>query len=71
MSAGAAPLPRTPVISARPSWKLYWDASRAPTTLGSLPCITFQKLVAEMMRDDAKSAERDQLAKEHGYPAYD
>jgi GDPmannose 4,6-dehydratase len=28
-------------------------------------------LVAEMVREDLKSAERDELVKKHGYPAYD
>ncbi len=32
-----------------------------------MPKITFKELVAEMVREDLKSAERDELVKKHGY----
>jgi GDPmannose 4,6-dehydratase len=33
--------------------------------------ITFQELVAEMVREYLKTAEKDGLVKRHGYTAYD
>ena len=50
---------------------LLGDPTRAQTKLGWKPRITFKQLVAEMMREDLKAAERDELVKRHGYPAYD
>ena len=50
---------------------LLGDASKAKTKLGWTPRITFKELVAEMVREDLKSAERDELVKRHGYLAYD
>ena len=50
---------------------LLGDASKARAKLGWRPRTTFQDLVAEMMREDLKSAERDELVKKHGFPAYD
>lgn len=35
-----------------------------------LPKITFHELVAEIMREDLKSAERDELVKKHGFAVY-
>jgi hypothetical protein len=35
------------------------------------PKITFDELVSEMVREDLKSAERDELVKKHGYKAMD
>jgi GDPmannose 4,6-dehydratase len=35
------------------------------------PRITFDELVAEMVREDLKSAERDELIKHHGYKTMD
>jgi GDPmannose 4,6-dehydratase len=49
---------------------LLGDASRARTKLHWSPKITFRELVAEMMREDLKSAERDELVKKHGFSAY-
>ena len=46
---------------------LLGDASKARTKLGWTPKITFDELVAEMVREDLKSAERDELVKKHGY----
>lgn len=50
---------------------LLGDATKAREKLGWSPQITFKELVAEMMREDLKAAERDELVKKHGYSAYD
>jgi GDPmannose 4,6-dehydratase len=50
---------------------LLGDASKARTKLGWEPKISFQELVNEMMREDLKAAERDELVKRHGYRAND
>ncbi len=50
---------------------LLGDASKAKQKLGWEPKITFKELVAEMVREDLKSAERDELVKRHGYSAFD
>lgn len=49
---------------------LLGDASNAKNKLGWTPKITFEELVAEMVREDLKSAERDELVKRHGYSAF-
>jgi len=49
---------------------LLGDASKAKEKLGWTPKTTFKELVSEMMSEDIKSAERDELAKKHGYEAY-
>ena len=46
---------------------LLGDPSKAREKLGWTPKITFDELVAEMVREDLKSAERDALVKRHGY----
>ena len=50
---------------------LLGDASKARNKLGWTPKITFEELVSEMVREDLKSAERDELVKKHGYKAMD
>ena len=50
---------------------LLGDPSKAKEKLGWTPKTTFEELVAEMVREDLKSAERDELVKRHGYAAYD
>jgi GDPmannose 4,6-dehydratase len=50
---------------------LLGDPTKAKTKLGWVPKIKFEELVAEMMREDLKSAERDELVKKHGFAAYD
>jgi GDPmannose 4,6-dehydratase len=50
---------------------LLGDASKAHARLGWKPRVTFQELVAEMVREDLRSAERDELIKRHGYTAYE
>lgn len=48
---------------------LLGDPSKAKEKLGWEPKITFDELVSEMVREDLKSAERDELVKRHGYYA--
>jgi GDPmannose 4,6-dehydratase len=50
---------------------LLGDATKAREKLGWKPKTTFKELVAEMVREDLKSAERDELVKNHGYKAMD
>ena len=50
---------------------LLGDPSKAKAKLGWTPQTTFEELVAEMVREDLKSAERDELIKHHGYKAMD
>ena len=50
---------------------LLGDASKARRNLGWTPKIRFAELVSEMMREDLKAAERDELVKRHGFAAYD
>jgi GDPmannose 4,6-dehydratase len=50
---------------------LLGDASKARERLGWTPRVSFRELVAEMVREDLKSAERDELVKRHGFAAYD
>ena len=48
---------------------LLGDASKAKEKLGWEPKITFAELVQEMVSEDLKTAERDELIKTHGYYA--
>src|SRR5450759_2593800 len=50
---------------------LLGDSSKAKKKLGWAPKTTFDELVAEMVREDLKSAKRDELVKLHGFAAYD
>lgn len=50
---------------------LLGDPSKAKKKLGWVPQITFKELVSEMVREDLKDAERDELIKRHGFTAYD
>jgi GDPmannose 4,6-dehydratase len=50
---------------------LLGDASKARRQLGWTPKISFAELVAEMVREDLKVAERDDLVRRHGYHAPD
>lgn len=50
---------------------LLGDPTKAREKLGWTPRTSFEELVQEMVREDLKSAERDELVKRHGYSAFD
>jgi len=50
---------------------LLGDPSKAKQRLGWQPKTSFAELVAEMVREDLKAAERDELVKQHGFKALD
>jgi GDPmannose 4,6-dehydratase len=50
---------------------LLGDASKARKQLGWKPKIQFKELVSEMMREDIRLAEREQLARSHGHKIHD
>lgn len=50
---------------------LLGDASKAHSRLGWAPKISFEELVTEMVREDLRAAERDELIKRHGYRTND
>ncbi|MEI7443456.1 MAG: GDP-mannose 4,6-dehydratase [Burkholderiales bacterium] len=50
---------------------LLGDATKARERLGWKPRTTFAELVSEMVREDLRAAERDELVKRHGFAAYD
>ena len=50
---------------------LLGDPTKAREKLGWVPQTSFIDLVTEMVREDLKSAERDELVKKHGYATFD
>ena len=50
---------------------LLGDPTKAKEILGWVPEITFKELVAEMVREDLKTAERDELCRSEGYRTFD
>ena len=50
---------------------LLGDPTKAHQKLGWKPKISFEELVAEMVREDLKTAERDELVRKEGYKVYD
>jgi GDPmannose 4,6-dehydratase len=50
---------------------LLGDPSKAKSKLGWVPKVTFKELVAEMVREDLKASERDELVKRHGFKTFD
>ena len=49
---------------------LLGDATKARKKLGWTPKITFKEMVGEMVREDLKSAKKDELVKESGYTTF-
>jgi GDPmannose 4,6-dehydratase len=50
---------------------LLGDSTKAREKLGWVPEITLDEMVAEMVREDLKIAERDELCKREGYRTFD
>lgn len=50
---------------------LLGDPAKARAKIGWEPKTTFQELVAEMVREDLRTAERDELVKKHGFKTMD
>jgi GDPmannose 4,6-dehydratase len=68
---------RTPIVAIDPRYyrptevdSLLGDPTKARDKLGWQPRTAFVDLVAEMVREDLKDAERDALVKRHGYATY-
>ena len=67
----------SPVVAVDPRYfrpteveTLLGDPTKARTKLGWTPKTRFAELVAEMAREDLRSAQRDELVKSHGYDAF-
>ena len=50
---------------------LLGNPAKAKQRLGWAPKVTFEELVAEMVREDLKAAERDELCRREGFATYD
>ena len=50
---------------------LLGDSTKAREKLGWVPEITLEEMVAEMVREDLKIAERDELCRREGYQTFD
>jgi GDPmannose 4,6-dehydratase len=50
---------------------LLGDATKAHDILGWSPTTSFDELVREMVQEDLKAAQRDQLVKKHGFQVHD
>ncbi|HZE10134.1 MAG TPA: GDP-mannose 4,6-dehydratase, partial [Burkholderiales bacterium] len=50
---------------------LLGDASKARQKLGWAPKVRYAELVAEMVREDLKEAQREELTKKHGFDTPD
>lgn len=50
---------------------LLGDPNKAKTKLGWSPKVAFKDLVAEMVHEDLKAAQRDALVKQYGYKTFD
>ncbi len=49
---------------------LLGNPAKAKRQLGWAPKVSFEELVAEMVREDLKAAERDELCRREGYATY-
>jgi len=72
-----AAIQNKPVVAVDPRYfrpteveTLLGDPTKAKQKLGWAPKISFNELVGEMVREDLKGAERDELVKRHGYAAF-
>jgi len=68
----------TPIVAVDPRYfrpteveTLLGDPSKAKRKLGWKPRVSFKELVAEMVQEDFKAAQRDELVKRHGHRPYD
>lgn len=66
-----------PIVSVDPRYfrpteveTLLGDPTKAKEKLGWTPRTTFAELVSEMVREDLKSAQRDELVKGHGFTTF-
>ena len=50
---------------------LLGNPAKAKARLGWQPKVRFEELVAEMVREDLRTAERDELVKSHGHKTFD
>ena len=50
---------------------LLGDASKAKEKLGWEPRISFEQLISEMVTEDMKEAQKDNLCRQEGYKTYD
>jgi len=50
---------------------LLGDASKAKEKLGWVPRISFKQLISEMVTEDMKEAQKDNLCRQEGYKTYD
>lgn len=50
---------------------LLGDPRKAKEKLGWTPKVSFRELVAEMVEEDFRAAQRDELVKQHGHRTYD
>jgi len=50
---------------------LLGDPTKAKTRLGWEPRVTLEEMVSEMVREDLKDAEKDELCKREGYKTFD
>ncbi len=58
---------RPAILPAAEVETLLGDASKARNKLGWTPKTSFVELVTEMMVEDMKVAQRDELVKQHGF----
>ena len=78
VGGGGKPTPGQEIVRVDPRYfrpteveTLLGDATKARNKLGWRPKVKFPELVAEMVREDLKAAERDELVRRHGYGTFD
>ena len=77
-SGANAPVRGQTIVAVNPRYfrpteveSLLGDATKARKQLGWSPRVSFAELVAEMAREDLKSAKRDALVRQHGFTTFD